>query len=195
MSVSHVYTLSLQHSFQISHISIQKVIIENFINTLCITTKSSQTSWHLIYHLHITKLFCFLNQNTMLIIDNKTLTSIIHSFHHQKSIHTSLTIFSIPNNTVTLTQNQFFPVHSKLYYFEQNTIEGNKLRQHYSLVNTEFTSFPYNSVSRRSVNCPFIPTSNSVIPHINLLEDLPQSYKIRICNLKSEYHSQHNSIG
>ena len=29
----------------------------------------------------------------------------IHSFHHQKSIHTSFIIFSIPNNTITHTKS------------------------------------------------------------------------------------------
>ena len=38
------------------------------------TPNSSQTNWHLLYHLHITRLFYLLNQN-MFIIDNKMLTS------------------------------------------------------------------------------------------------------------------------
>ena len=62
-----------------------------FINTLCITPKSSQTNWHLIYHLHITKPFYFLNQNTMFIFDNKTLTSKLYivSITKNLSIHHS----------------------------------------------------------------------------------------------------------
>ena len=44
------------------------------------------------------------SQNTMFIIDN-THFQIIHSFHHQKSIHTSFIIFSIPNNAITHTKS------------------------------------------------------------------------------------------
>ena len=43
------------------------------------------------------------SQNTMFITDN-THFQIIHSFRHQKSIHTSY-IFSIPNNTITHTKS------------------------------------------------------------------------------------------
>ena len=96
------------------------------------TPKSSQANWHLIHHHHITKLFHLLNQNTIFIIDN-THFQIIHSFHHQKSIHTSFIIFSIPNNTITHTKS-ILPLISN-HILKQNTIKGNKLRQH-SLVNT-----------------------------------------------------------
>ena len=124
------------------------------------TPKSSQANWHLIHHHHITKLFHLLNQNTIFIIDN-THFQIIHSFHHQKSIHTSFIIFSIPNNTITHTKS-ILPLISN-HILKQNTIKGNKPRQH-SLVNTVvfvfLTSFSTNSVSRRSVNCPFFSASN-----------------------------------
>ena len=44
-----------------------------------------------LYHLHITKLFYFLNQNTMFIIDNKTFTSKLYivSITKKLSIHHS----------------------------------------------------------------------------------------------------------
>ena len=58
----------------VSNYPYQNVIILDFIDTLCITPKSNQANWHLIYHPHITKLFYLPNQNTMLIINNKTLT-------------------------------------------------------------------------------------------------------------------------
>ena len=73
------------------------------------------------------------SQNTMFIIDN-THFQIIHSFHHQKSIHTSFIIFSIPNNTITHKVNSS-PLISNHIILEQSTIKGNKLRQN-SLVNT-----------------------------------------------------------
>ena len=68
------------------------------------------------------------SQNTMFIIDNKHF-HIIHSFHHQKSIHTSFIIFSIPNSTITHTKS-ILPLISNHIILKQNTIKGNKLRQH-----------------------------------------------------------------
>ena len=132
------------------------------------TPNSSQANWHLIHHHHITKLFHLLNQNTMFIIDNTHFQN-IHSFHHQKSIHTSFIIFSIPNNTITHTKS-VLPLISNHIILKQSTIKGNKLRQH-SLVNTVvfafcfvfvvfFHLFSTNSVSRRSVNCPLFSASN-----------------------------------
>ena len=74
------------------------------------TPKSSQTNWHLIYHLHITKLFYFLNQNTMFIIDNKTLTSKLYivsitknlSIHHSPywGRNSSLVVFGLAVHSV-----------------------------------------------------------------------------------------------
>ena len=96
------------------------------------TPKSSQANWHLIHHHHTTKLFHLL-KNTMFIINN-THFQIIRSFHHQKSIHTSFIIFSIPNSTITHTKS-ILPLISDHIILKQNTIKGNKLRQH-SLVNT-----------------------------------------------------------
>ena len=89
-------------------------------------TKINQANWHLIHHHHTTKLFHLVNQNTMFIIDN-THFQIIHSFHHQKFIHTSFIIFSIPNNTITHTKS-ILPLISNHIILKQNTIKGNKLR-------------------------------------------------------------------
>ena len=96
------------------------------------TPESSQANWHLIHHHHTTKLFHLL-KNTMFIINN-THFQIIRSFHHQKSIHTSFIIFSIPNSTITHTKS-ILPLISNHIILKQNTIKGNKLRQR-SLVNT-----------------------------------------------------------
>ena len=60
------------------------------------TKKSSQTNWHLIHHLHTTKLFYLLNQNIMFIIDNKTLTSKLYIVSITKNLsihHSSYSLF------------------------------------------------------------------------------------------------------
>ena len=58
-----------------------------------------------LYHLHITKLFYLLNQNTMFIIDNKTLTSNLCIVSITKNLsvhHSSYSLFQ--TITITLTQ-------------------------------------------------------------------------------------------
>ena len=131
------------------------------------TPKSSQANWHLIHHHHITKLFYLLNQNTMFIIDNKTLTSKLYIVSITKNLSIHHILYSKQYNNSHKTNSS--PLISN-HILEQNTMKENKLRQHYSLVNTVFfflRLFSTNSVSRRSVNCPFISASNSIIPQNN----------------------------
>ena len=132
------------------------------------TTKSSQAIWHLIHHHHITKLFYLLNQNTMFIIDNKTLTSKLYIVSITKNLSTHHASHSLFQTIQKLSQNQFFPVNFKPYYF------GTKCHEREQTPSTQPTSqysilrlFSTNSVSRRSVNCPFISASNSIIPQNN----------------------------
>ena len=155
------------------------------------TPKPSQANWHLIHHHHTTRLFHLLNQNTMFIIDN-THFQIIHSFYHQKSIHTSFIIFSIPNNTITHTKS-ILPLISNHIILEQSTIKGNKLRQH-SLVNT-VVCFSYVF----SPQTPFLVVQSTVrsfpqvtiIPQKNTTRFATELQDRGIFNLESEYHSQH----
>ena len=138
------------------------------------TPKSSQTNWHLIRQLHITKLFYLLNQNTMFITDNKTLTSkspkmypyIIHHILYSKQYNNSHKTNSSP-----LISNHII--------LEQNTMKGNKLHQHYSLVNTVFYIFSPQTPSL------VVQSTVSSFPQITplfhkiILLDLPQSYKTK----------------
>ena len=152
------------------------------------TPKSSQANWHLIHHHHTTKLFHLLNQN-MFITDN-THFQIIHSFHHQKSIHTSFIIFSIPNNTITHKVNSS-PLISNHIILEQSTIKGNKLRQN-SLVNT-VVCFSYVF----SPQTTFLVVQSAVrsfpqvtiIPQKNTTRFATELQDRGIFNLESEYHS------
>ena len=154
------------------------------------TPKSSQANWHLIHHHHTTKLFHLL-KNTMFIIDN-THFQIIHSFHHQKSIHTSF-IFSIPNNTINSHKVNSSPLISNHIILEQNTTKGNKLRQH-SLVNT-VVCFSYVF----SPQTPFLVVQSTVrsfpqvtiIPQKNTTRFATELQDRGIFNLEFEYHSQH----
>ena len=120
------------------------------------TPKSSQANWHLIHHHHTTKLFHLLNQN-MFITDNTHFQN-IHSFHHQKSIHTSF-IFSIPNNTITHTKS-ILPLISNHIILKQIPLKGTNSvnTSQYSLFFLRL--FSTNSVSRRSVNRPFFSASS-----------------------------------
>ena len=126
------------------------------------TPKSSQANWHLIHHHHITKLFYLLNQNTMFIIDNKhslpdytwfpspkIYPYISHHIFYSKQYNNSHKVNSSP-----LISNHII--------LEQNTIKGNKLRQHISQYSfwLFLRLFSTNSVSRRSVNRPFFSASN-----------------------------------
>ena len=157
------------------------------------TPKSSQANWHLIHHHHTTKLFYLFNQNTMFIIDN-THFQIIHSFHHQKSIHTSFIIFSIPNNTITHTKS-ILPLISNHIILKQNTIKGNKLRQH-SLVNTVVFFFFFYVFSPQT---PFLVVQSTVrsfpqvtiIPQKNTTRFATELQDRGIFNLEFEYLSQH----
>ena len=150
------------------------------------TPKSSQANWHLIHHHHITKLFHLLNQNTMFITDNTHFQN-IHSFHHQKSIHTSFIIFSIPNNTITHTKS-ILPLISNHIILKQSTIKGNKLRQH-SLVNTVVFAFwgVFLVVQSTVRYFPHV----TIIPQKNTTRFATELQDRGIFNLESEYHSQH----
>ena len=160
------------------------------------TPKSSQANWHLIHHHHITKLFYLLNQNTMFIIDNKTLTSKLYIASITKNLsihHSSYSLFQIIQQ---LTQTQFFPVNFKPYYFgtkyhKREQTPSTLLTSQYSILHL----FSTNSVSRRSVNCPFISASNSIISQNNTTRFATELQVKGIFNLESEYHSQHNSHG
>ena len=55
--------------------------------------------------------------------------------------------------------------------------------------------FSTNSVSRRSVKCPFISASNSIIPQNNTTRFATELQDKGIFNLESEYHSQRNTHG
>ena len=142
------------------------------------TPKSSQANWHLIHRHHITKLFYLLSQNTMFIIDNKTLTlQIIHSFHNKKiySYIMHHILYSKQYNNSHKTNSS--PLISNHIILEQNTMKGNKLRQHYSLVNTVFYVFSPQTPSL--VVQSTVRSFPQVTPlfHKIILLDLPQSYK------------------
>ena len=142
------------------------------------TPKSSQANWHLIHHHHITKLFYLLNQNTMFITDNKTLTTKLYivSITRNLSIHHHILYSKQYNNSHKINSS---PLISNHIILEQNTIKGNKLRQHYSLVNTVFCVF--------SPQTPSLVVQSTVrsfpqltpLFHKIILLDLPQSYKTK----------------
>ena len=163
------------------------------------TPKSSQANWHLIHHHHIAKLFYLLNQNTMFIINNKhslpdytqfpspkIYPYIIHHILYSKQYNNSHKINSSP-----LISNHII--------LEQNTIKGNKLCQHYSLVNTVWLGFFY--VFSPQTPSLVVQSTVRLFPQVTII---PQNNTTRfatelqdkeIFNLESEYHSQHNSHG
>ena len=142
------------------------------------TPKSSQANWHLIRHHHITKLFYLLNQNTMFIINNKTLTSrsYIVSITKNLSIHHHILYSKQYNNSHKINSS---PLISNHIILKQNTTKGNKLRQHYSLVNTVFYVFSPQTPSL--VVQSTVRSFPQVTPlfHKIILLDLPQSYKTK----------------
>ena len=178
MSVSHAYTLSLHHSFQIIHISIQKS--RNLGFHPLYDTKKSQANWHLIHHYHITKLFYLLNQNTMFIIDNKTLISKLCIVSITKNLSMHHSSYSLFQTIQKLSHNiNSSPLISNHIILKQNTIKGNKLRQHYSLVNTVFYVFSPQTPSL--VVQSTVRSFPQVTPlfHKIILLDLPHSYKTK----------------
>ena len=156
------------------------------------TPESSQANWHLIHHHHITKLFDLLNQNTMFITDNKhslpdytqfpfpkIYPYIIHHIFYSKQYNNSHKVNSSP-----LISN---------HILEQNTIKGNKLRQHISQYS--FGGFFYVF----SPQTPFLVVQSTVrsfpqvtiIPQKNTTRFATELQDRGIFNLESEYHSQH----
>ena len=169
------------------------------------TPKSSQTNWHLIHHNHITKLFYLLNQNTIFIIDNKILTSKLYIVSITKNLSIHHILYSEQyNNSHKINSS---PLISNHIILEQNTTKGNKLRQHYSLVNTVFYVFSPQTPSlvvQSTVRLfpqvtplfhKIISASNSIIPQNNTTRFATKLQDKGIFNLESEYHSQHNSHG
>ena len=143
------------------------------------TPKSSQANWHLIHHHHITKLFYLLNQNTMFIINNKTLTSKLYIVSITKNLlihHSSYSLFKTTNNSHNINSS---PLISNHIILEQNTIKGKKLRQHYSLVNTVFYVFSPQTPSLVVQSTVRLFPQVTPLFHKIILLDLPQSYKTK----------------